>query len=233
MNPSDSRTVRLIGPQGRDALQAAHVLIVGVGGVGGSVFEMLLRAGVGALTVVDGDVFDETNLNRQLLCTVNDIGRYKVHVAAERGASVRPQTRVTPMACRYTAASSETIFAAGPYTAVADCIDSVADKVHLIESAQQRQLPIVSAMGAGNRLQPQFAVTDIYRTANDGLARAVRTRLRRDGVKALKTVCDSGLPQASDGLPGSISYAPNMMGCLLAAEIIKDVLCRFSKQAPS
>ncbi len=217
------RTQLLIGERGVRTLAAAHVLVVGLGGVGGCVFEMLVRAGVGTLTAVDDDCFEESNLNRQLLATRETLGQNKAHAAALRAASIAPNCVVHAVESRFTAAAADALFATR-FDCVADCIDSVADKTALVVAAKQHDVPIVSALGAGNRTQPHFAVCDVFKTQNDGLARALRKKLRDAGVDALKVICDTGTPEKKEGTPGTVSYAPNLMGCMLAQEVIAELL---------
>ncbi len=217
------RTEKLIGAENQDRLKNSSVLVVGLGGVGGCVFEMLVRAGVGKLTVVDCDAFDETNLNRQLLCTVRNIGRKKTEAAVLRAAEIAPDCKVSGKFVRFSEETASDIFSER-YDYVADCIDSVVDKTALIVRAKQSGIPIVSAMGSGNRIIPRFEVRDIFKTEGDGLARVMRKKLREAGISSLKTVCDAGLPEKLDGVPGTISYAPNMAGCLMAQQIVTDII---------
>ena len=124
---------------------------------------------------------------------------------------------------RYSKENSDKIFGER-FDYVIDCIDSVNDKTDLIVNAKFRNIPIISAMGSGNRIKPDYKVSDIFSTQGDGLARVMRKKLREAGITALKTVCDSGLPLKTDGAPGTISYAPNIMGCIIAREVITDLL---------
>lgn len=218
------RTQKLVGDKINKLIDSS-VLIVGLGGVGGCVFEMLARAGVGRLTVVDCDDFDITNLNRQILCTLKNIGKPKTNAAEARAKEIAPHCKIIKKYMRYTGQNDGLIFDTH-FDYVADCIDSVTDKTDLILSCINRNIPVISAMGAGNRLTPQFKITDIYSTEYDGLARAVRKRLRAAGVKSLNVVCDSGIPQNVDGIPGTISYAPNASGCVMAQKIVTDLLCK-------
>ncbi|MDE6398594.1 MAG: ThiF family adenylyltransferase [Clostridiales bacterium] len=217
------RTEKLIGAQGLQKLRQAHVLVVGLGGVGGCVFEMLARGGIGCITAVDGDVFEESNLNRQLLATLSVLGTSKADAAAIRAKEIAPDCVVTVKRMRFTAQTADEIFSAS-YSYVADCIDSVADKNALIETCVRRNIPVISALGAGNRTDPAFAVTDIYKTSGDGLARVLRKKLRQAGIEKLNVVCDTRQPLSVDGTPGSVSYAPNLSGCVMAQKIITDLL---------
>lgn len=217
------RTAQLIGEKGVQTLSDASVLVVGLGGVGGCVFELLVRAGIGSITAVDGDVFEESNLNRQLLSTRSALGKNKAAVAKARAYELNPACMVYAVETHFTAESAQEIFSKS-YDYIADCIDSVPDKTALVVAAQRLGIPIVSAMGAGNRLHPRFAVKDIFKTENDGLARVMRKKLREAGVTHLKTVCDTGKAHPSQGEVGTISYAPNAMGCVLAEEILTELI---------
>ena len=222
---SSDRTEKIIGTDGLNRLARSSVLVVGLGGVGGCVFEMLLRAGIGRITVVDGDRFEITNLNRQILSTVDNIGTYKTDAAVLRAKLVAPDCVVTEKRMRYNGETADEIFTEA-FDCVADCIDSVADKTHLIVRSQSENIKIISAMGSGNRLSPDFKATDIYSTQGDGLARVMRKKLKEAGVKKLTVICDTGLPQSVAGTPGTISYAPNMSGLIMAKEIIGYLLCK-------
>lgn len=217
------RTEKLIGVEGMRKLRQAHVLLVGAGGVGGCVFEMLARSGVGRITVADGDAFEESNLNRQLLATVQNIGVNKARAAAARAKEIAPDCEVIALAMHYNEQTADDVFAAR-YAYVADCIDSVADKTSLIVRSIEECVPVISAMGSGNRLSARFEVKDIYATAGDGLARAMRKRLRAAGVQRLNVVCDTGVAEPAAGSPGTVSYVPNLSGCVMAQKIITDLL---------
>lgn len=229
-----SRTEMLLGSQAMQALAAAHVAVFGVGGVGGYVVEALARSGVGALTLVDADVVDYTNLNRQIIALLPDVGRPKVQVAAERVAAINPAARLD---CRQVFYDADTAsqFDMAAYTYVVDAIDSVPGKLALIQQAQAAGTPVISSMGAGNKLNPMaFQVADIYATSVCPLARVMRQRLRKLGVDRLKVVYSTEEPvqprqpagQNSDSKmpPGSVAFVPSAAGLLLAAEVIRDII---------
>lgn len=217
-----ARTVSLLGG-GALRLAAARVLVVGLGGVGGYCFETLVRAGVGHITAVDGDRVDATNLNRQILADRTTVGLYKTEAAAHRAASINPSLDLTVFPCRFGAETADMILSCG-FDCVADAIDSVADKVYLITECVRRGIPVVSAMGAGNRLDDDFVVTDISETKYDGLARAVRTRLKKAGIASLPVVASPRPPLPRGGTPASISYPPAVAGAKLGGEIIRRLL---------
>lgn len=228
-----SRTEMLLGSQAMQALAAAHVAVFGVGGVGGYVVEALARSGVGALTLVDADVVDRSNLNRQIIALLPDVGRPKVQVAAERVAAINPEAQVE---CRqiFYAPDTANQFDMANFTYVVDAIDSVSGKLALVQQAQAAGTPIISSMGAGNKLNPMaFQVADIYATSVCPLARVMRSKLRKLGVDKLKVVYSTEEPvqpkltdaQANVKLPpGSVAFVPSAAGLLLASEVVKDII---------
>ncbi len=219
-----ARNIPLLGEVGQKKLNASNVLIVGVGGVGGYALEMLVRSGIGACTIVDMDKIDITNINRQILALHSTIGKRKVDVAVQRITDINPHIAITAYCERYTKDIEEKIFSAR-YDYCVDAIDSLKDKIDLILACKRHNVNCISALGAGNRLVADFEVKDIYSTSGDGLARAVRSRLRKEGVESHKTVCAVSNPRIENALTASISYVPSAMGCILAQEVIKDLLC--------
>lgn len=227
------RTELLIGAENAERLSRASVLLFGVGGVGSYCAEALVRCGVGSLTLVDGDLVNETNLNRQLIALHSTVGMYKCEAAKRRFLDINPELHLE---CRdefYTAENADT-FDFTKYDYVADAIDMVSAKLLLIERAKQAGTPVISAMGAGNRLDPQrFEITDIYRTKDCPLARVMRRELRLRGITALKVVFSTEPPflkyqkepRVGKSI-GSISFVPSAAGLAMASEIVKD-LCNF------
>ena len=219
-----ARSKILLGADCAARLADKCVLIVGVGGVGGYALETVVRCGVGNITIVDGDVFDETNLNRQLLATRANIGKSKADAGAKRAKEINPDIAVTAINARFNDGTAEEIFAAG-YDYVIDCIDSIRDKVLLIEKTHALNIPCISALGAANRLDTDFEVTDISRTHSDGLARAVRKQLRERGIEKHKVVCSvSPCLQTADGALGSVAFPPAVCGIIVGKEVIIDLL---------
>ncbi|WP_288220638.1 tRNA threonylcarbamoyladenosine dehydratase [uncultured Adlercreutzia sp.] len=229
-----ARTRLLLGQDGLDRLAAARVAVFGVGGVGGYVVEALARSGVGALDLIDSDTVDATNLNRQIIATVDAIGRSKVEVAAERVASINPSCVVRAHQCFFLPETAGQFdFAAFDY--VVDAVDTVSAKIALVEAAFAAGVPIVSSMGAGNKLDPTaFRVADIYETSVDPLARVMRRELRRRGIPSLKVVYSTELPlvpadddmAVKDGTrpaPGSVAFVPSVAGLILGGEVVKDL----------
>lgn len=229
-----ARTRLLLGQDGLDRLAAARVAVFGVGGVGGYAVEALARSGVGALDLIDSDTVDATNLNRQIIATVDAIGRSKVEVAAERVASINPSCVVRAHQCFFLPETAGQFdFAAFDY--VVDAVDTVSAKIALVEAAFAAGVPIVSSMGAGNKLDPTaFRVADIYETSVDPLARVMRRELRRRGIPSLKVVYSTELPLVPAGddmavkdgtrpAPGSVAFVPSVAGLILGGEVVKDL----------
>ena len=218
------RTVRLIGEEAVEKLNHACVAVFGVGGVGSFVAEALVRAGVGTLLFVDGDCVEESNLNRQLIATRENLGMPKAEVARARALSINPDARVTALNLFYDESTADQIDLS-EYDFVADCIDSVPSKLLLIERAKNAGCRVVCAMGAGNKLDPTaFEIADIEKTSICPLARTVRQQLRKRGVRGVKAVFSHELPyRTAPGAPGSISFVPGAAGLALAGEILREI----------
>jgi len=229
----DSRTALLLGEAGVNVLKKARVAVFGIGGVGGFACEALARAGVGSLLLVDDDTVSESNLNRQLIALRSTIGQPKVSVMAARIADIDPSIAVETRQCFFdetTAGSFD--FSAFDY--VIDAIDTVSAKVELICRAKAAGTPIVSCMGAGNKLDPtKFVVTDLAKTDTCPLARVLRQRLRKQGIQHLQVVYSTEPPLTpletiQDGgrrqLPGSVSFVPSAAGLVAAGAVIR-ALC--------
>lgn len=219
------RTRKLVGQQKLDKLANAHVLIVGIGGVGGHALEAIARAGVGEITIVDFDKIDITNINRQIIATNSLVGTLKVDAFSARLKDINPNIKINSFAAFYSDETHDLIFNDSvKYDYCVDCFDSIKEKVKFIEHCAVSGYKCISACGAGNRLNPSFVVTDIFKTQYDPLAKAVRTRLNKDIVKKLKVVCDSNPPEIKSPTPASISFSPSLMGIMIAAEVINDLL---------
>lgn len=226
-----SRTALLLGEEGMERLANARVIIFGVGGVGGYALEALVRSGVGSITAVDSDEVSESNLNRQIIATTKTVGKLKVEAAKERAAEINPDIDFTALPLFYSDETSEKIDLS-EYDYIIDAIDTVSAKLHLIEKANESKTPIISSMGAGNKLDPTaFRVADIYKTAVCPLARVVRGELKKRGVKKLKCVYSEELPAkaVADGehgrhAPASIATIPSVVGLIIANEVIKDLV---------
>ena len=234
MNEQHSRTEMLIGTEGVEKLQNSRVIIFGVGGVGGYAAEALARSGVGHIELVDSDCVALSNINRQIIATHNTVGMYKTEAMRDRIATINPECRVV---CHNIFFDNDTKcqFNFTNYDYIIDAIDSLGAKIELIASAYDAGTPIISAMGAGNKLDPTlFEVSDISKTTVCPLARAVRIALRKRGINHLKVVYSKEEPvippEVSDGerrrVPASISFVPSVMGLILAGEVVKDIAIR-------
>lgn len=223
----------LIGSKALEVLKNSRVAIFGVGGVGGYAVEALVRAGVGALDFVDNDVVSLTNLNRQIIALHSTLGKAKVEVMKERAININPEVKIITHNCFYLPENAGQ-FDFEKYDYVVDAVDTVSAKIALVEQANKAGTPIISAMGAGNKLNPsEFEITDISKTTVCPLAKIMRKELKKRGINHLKVVYSKELPLkplATDEqsnkrqTAGSISFVPPVVGLLMASEVIKDLL---------
>ena len=220
MNERDSRTLKLIGEEGLARLKASSVLIVGVGGVGSYAAEAVARAGIGSITVMDGDCVQPSNLNRQLVALTSTLGRNKAEVMAVRIRDIDPYVDVTALSRFYEEDDTLDLTA---YDWVIDAIDSVIAKTALIKTAIENDVNIVSAMGAAGKFDTQFKVADISKTSTCPLAKVMRKRLRDIGIEHLPVVYSEEKPVPRDGDLGILSYVPGSAGLCLAGYVIKSM----------
>lgn len=235
MDNAFSRTALLLGEGAIQKLASSRVAIFGLGGVGGYCLEALARSGVGAFDLVDADRIDTTNLNRQILALRSTVGGLKTEVAAERVRDINPAANVRTHSIFYTDESAP-LFDFSQYDYIVDAVDTVAAKVSLALRAQEAGVKIISCMGAGNKLDPTaFEVTDIYKTSVCPLARAMRSQLKKVGVKSLKVVYSKEQPAQIDNSaaqkrasgrpsPASCAFVPSVAGLIMAGEVIKDLV---------
>ena len=224
------RTALLLGKASVEKLAEKRVAVFGVGGVGGFVCEGLVRAGIGAIDIVDKDTVALSNLNRQLIALHSTVGKNKVDVLEERLKDINKNLIIKKYKCFFLPETSET-FDFREYDYVVDAIDKVTGKIELILKAKEAGVPIISAMGAGNKLEPAgFQVSDIYKTSVCPLARVMRRELKKRGVDKLKVVYSKEepiKPQFEEGeevVPGSISFVPPVVGLIIAGEVVKDLI---------
>ena len=228
-----TRTELLLGRDGVEKLKNANVLLFGVGGVGGSAAEALVRAGVGKLTLFDGDVYAESNLNRQNFSTVKALGRPKVDRVKEALLEIAPHCGITAVFAMFT---PDTVLDFSVYTYIIDAVDDADAKTEIARRAFACGVPCIASMGAGNKLAPTaFTVADIYKTSVCPLAKIMRKRYREAGIEQLKVVCSTEPPRdisanCFDGAReegkktvGSISFVPCAAGLILAGEVVKDI----------
>jgi len=228
-----SRTELLIGADGMERLKNAKVAVFGIGGVGGYVCEMLVRSGIYNISLFDSDTISTTNRNRQIIALESTTGKPKVEVMRDRILDINPDANVIVNNVFYTPENADD-YPISEYDYIADCIDTVSSKIELIVRAKQAGVKIISAMGAGNKLDPtRFEVADIYKTSVCPLARTMRYELRKRGIKSLKTVYSKEEPQKPLGdiddesfgrhIPASVAFAPAAMGIVMASEIIREL----------
>ena len=224
------RTALLLGKASVERLARKRVAVFGVGGVGGFVCEGLVRAGIGAIDIVDKDIVALSNINRQLIALHSTVGKNKVDVLEERLKDINKNLIIKKYKCFFLPETSET-FDFREYDYVVDAIDTVTGKIELILKAKEVGVPIISAMGAGNKLEPAgFQVSDIYKTSVCPLARVMRRELKKRGVDKLKVVYSKEepiKPQFEEGeevVPGSISFVPPVVGLIIAGEVVKDLI---------
>lgn len=241
-----SRTQLVFGKEAMDRLKGSRVAVFGVGGVGGYTVEALARSGVGAIDIIDDDKVCLTNINRQIIATGKTVGKYKVDVAKERIEEINPDCKVTAFRTFYMPETADR-FDFTEYDYIVDAIDTVTGKIALIENAKKAGTPIISSMGAGNKVDPTaFEVADIYKTSVCPLARVMRYELKRRGIKKLKVVYskEKPIPPIADEdpngengclsmadkvagkrqVPGSTAFVPSVAGLIIAGEVIKDII---------
>lgn len=224
-----SRTELLIGREGLEKLKNSRVAVFGIGGVGGYVVEALARSGVGAFDLIDSDRVALSNLNRQIIATRDTLGKYKTEVMRERIHSICPDTQVEVHNCFYLPETREQ-FDFTRYDYVVDAVDTVTAKIDLILSAKEAGVPMISSMGAGNKMNPaMFEVADIYKTSVCPLAKVMRRELKKRGVDHLKVVYSKEEPVKQETrerkpVPGSIAFVPSVAGLIIAGEVVKDLI---------
>lgn len=232
-NENTSRTELLLGSEKIECLAKAHLLIVGLGGVGGMVLEMLARSGIGAFTLVDGDCISPSNINRQILANTANIGAGKVEEARKRVSLINPEARINVIHQFVEEDHINSLFSES-FDFVIDCIDTVRPKCALIQETLRRKIPIISSMGAGAKIDPsRIKIADISKTQNCSLARVVRRALSAKGIKKgvpvvystespIATAVQKGsLEKGKNTTVGTISYLPNIFGCFMAAYVIE------------
>ena len=231
MSKQFSRTEVLIGKERVEKLQNSKVAIFGIGGVGSYVVEGLARAGVGNFILIDKDVVDKTNINRQIIATTKTIGMPKVEVARQRILDINPIAMVEIRKEFFLPESIDFFDEKIDY--VIDCVDTITAKIEIIVRAKKRNIPVISCMGTGNKLDPtKFEVEDIYKTSICPLAKVMRKELKQRGIESLKVVYSKEEPiktnlfdeETNKQIPGSISFVPSVAGLIIAGEVVKDLI---------
>ena len=225
------RTEMLFGKEKVDKLLSKRVIVFGIGGVGGYTCEALARTGVGTIDLVDSDTVALSNINRQIIALQSTVGKYKTEVMKDRIKDINPKIQVNLFTEFYTKEMIEEFDFTG-YDYIVDAIDTVSSKIALVEKAEKLGIPIISAMGAGNKTDPcAFKVADIYKTSVCPLARVMRQKLKEKGIKHLKVVYSEEKPSAAvtekeNGrlTPASCAFVPSVAGLILASEVIKDLM---------
>ncbi len=234
MNSAFIRSSYLLGAEGMERLGNSKVAIFGIGGVGSYAAEALARTGIGSLILIDYDTIDITNINRQIHATSKTVGLPKVDVMRDRLLEINPGLIVKTIQKRYTK-ETRLEFLDPSFDYIIDAIDMISSKIDLVTSSLEMGIPIISSMGAGNKLDPtDFMVSDIYNTRVCPLARVMRNELRKRGVRALKVVYSPEEPidvnlgdvDRRKAIPGSVSFVPSVAGLILAGEVIKDIALR-------
>ena len=230
MSEQFSRTEMLIGKDGIEKLKNSKVAIFGIGGVGSYVVEALARAGVGSFILVDNDEVSISNLNRQIIATTKTIGKPKVEVAKERILEINPEANVEIYQEFFMPETEGIIDESVSY--IVDAIDTVTAKIELVLRANKLNIPIISSMGTGNKLDPtRFEVTDIYKTSVCPLAKVMRKELKQRSIRKLKVVYSKEEPikveqdkTTKKQVPGSTSFVPSVAGLIIAGEVVKDII---------
>ena len=246
-----SRTELLFGKEAMDKLAGSKVAVFGIGGVGGYVCEALVRSGVGAFDLIDDDKVCLTNLNRQIIATRSTVGKYKTDVMRDRMLDINPNVEVEVHKCFFLPENADD-FPWDSYDYVVDAVDTVTAKIALVMKCKEKKIPIISSMGAGNKLDgSQFKVADIYKTKVCPLAKVMRRELKKRGVKKLKVVYSEEIPTRPiedmaiscrnncicppgaehkcterRDIPGSVAFVPSVAGLIIAGEVAKDLIRR-------
>lgn len=229
MDEQFQREIMLIGKENLEKLKKSKVIIYGIGGVGSFVCEALARAGIGNLILVDYDKIETTNLNRQIHALHSTIGEQKTEAMKNRILDINPKAKVETYNNKETKEKEEELINE-TINYVIDCVDTITTKLKLIETAKRKNIPIISSMGTGNKLDPtKFEITDIYKTTVCPLAKVMRKELKKRNIKNLKVVYSKEEPKTQienqeKRTPASISFVPSVAGLIIASEVVKDIL---------
>lgn len=226
------RSELLLGSKGMEKLSKSTVAVFGIGGVGSFAVEALVRTGLGRIILVDYDIIDVTNINRQIHASKRTVGSFKVDAMKERILDINPDIQVVIHKKKYNKETREELLS-DKYDYVVDAIDMVSSKLDLICECKKRNIPVISSMGAGNKLNPtMFKVADIHSTKICPLAKVMRRELRRREIESLKVVYSEEIPlivnlESEDlrkAIPGSIGFVPPVVGMIIASEVVKDIV---------
>lgn len=220
-----TRTEAVVGSESIAKLNKAKVIVFGVGGVGGYIVEALGRSGIGTIGLVDSDVVEESNINRQLVATNSTIGQTKTSIAKKRLEDINPEVKVDEYPFLYLPDTADRIDLS-QYDYVVDAVDNVTAKLMLVEKCKELNIPIICSMGTGNKLDPsRFEVSDIYKTSVCPLAKIMRYECKKRGIKKLKVVYSKEEPvKTGSRIPGSMPFVPGAAGLIIAGEVVKDII---------
>ncbi|MBC8080859.1 MAG: tRNA threonylcarbamoyladenosine dehydratase [Gorillibacterium sp.] len=238
-----SRNELSMGPEGLEVLRNSTVAVLGIGGVGSFAAEALARSGVGRIIMIDKDVVDITNINRQLHALLSTVGQPKAKLMQDRIADINPECDAIALQMFYTEETYEELFKY-KLDYVIDASDTIIYKIHLIKQCLERKIPIISAMGAANKMDPtRFKVADISKTLVDPIARVIRTRLRKEGIKkGVKVVFSTEEPiipreditqqiapanaktRKAQMPPASNAFVPSTVGLITASVVVRELL---------
>lgn len=224
MKEQFSRTAQLLGNENVENLFDKHVIVFGVGGVGGYVVEALARSGVGKISIVDNDVVNESNINRQIIALHSTVGMQKVEVLKNRILDINPECQVF-VHNQFFLPENSNDFDFSIYDYVVDAVDTVTAKLEIIKKSKESNVPVISSMGTGNKLNPMgFKVSDISKTKVCPLARVMRNELKKRGISKVKCVYSEENPVIQTQTPASVAFVPSVAGLLIASEVIKDLV---------
>ncbi len=223
MKEQFSRTAQLLGNENVENLFDKHVIVFGVGGVGGYVVEALARSGIGKISIVDNDVVNESNINRQIIALHSTVGMQKVEVLKNRILDINPECKVFVYNQFFLPENSKD-FDFSIYDYVVDAVDTVTAKLEIIKKSKESNVPVISSMGTGNKLNPMgFKVSDISKTKVCPLARVMRNELKKRGISKVKCVYSEENPVIQTQTPASVAFVPSVAGLLIASEVVKDL----------
>ena len=224
MKEQFSRTAQLLGNENVEKLFDKHVIVFGVGGVGGYVVEALARSGIGKISIVDNDVVNESNINRQIIALHSTVGMQKVEVLKNRILDINPECQVF-VYNQFFLPENSNDFDFSIYDYVVDAVDTVTAKIEIIKKSKESNVPVISSMGTGNKLNPMgFKVSDISKTKVCPLARVMRNELKKRGISKVKCVYSEENPVIQTQTPASVAFVPSVAGLLIASEVIKDLV---------
>ena len=218
------RTEQILGKENLEILQKANLCIIGIGGVGSYTIEALARTGIGNITIIDKDIIDATNINRQLIATKNNIGNIKVEEAKIRIQQINPNVNVNSI-CDKINEDNITKYITEEYDYIIDAIDDVSGKIDIIKRCKEINIPVISCMGTANKLDPmKLKIADISKTEMCPLAKAVRKKLKEQGITKVKVVFSTEQPKKDKDVLGSLAYVTGTAGLIIAAEVVKDLM---------